>query len=61
MLTQNDVQDSARHSDAIAYGGWGLDDHTIGGIRAKNDTDRNGKGNKTVMLKCIYHSSRLYI
>ncbi|MFI3236554.1 MAG: FAD-dependent oxidoreductase [Lachnospiraceae bacterium] len=54
VLTQNDVQDSARHADAVAYGGWGLDDHTIGGIRAKNEQDRKGQGNRNGHVKDVY-------
>lgn len=35
VLNENDVYEGRRFEDAIAYGGWSMDDHSIGGIRSK--------------------------
>ncbi|WP_029487713.1 FAD-dependent oxidoreductase [Candidatus Epulonipiscium viviparus] len=35
VLNQNDIQAHERFADAVAYGGWSMDDHIVGGIRAK--------------------------
>ncbi|ONI44763.1 pyridine nucleotide-disulfide oxidoreductase [Candidatus Epulonipiscioides gigas] len=35
VLNQNDLQAHTKFPDTVAYGGWSMDDHIIGGIRAK--------------------------
>ncbi|OON96732.1 MAG: pyridine nucleotide-disulfide oxidoreductase [Candidatus Epulonipiscioides saccharophilum] len=35
VLNQNDLEAHKRFSDTVAYGGWSMDDHIVGGIRAK--------------------------
>lgn len=37
MLTQSDVLNSKEFEDAIAYGGWSIDDHPSGGIDATDE------------------------
>lgn len=34
VLNENDVFEGRRFADAIAYGGWTMDDHSVGGINA---------------------------
>ena len=34
VLTQNDIEENRRFDDAVAYGGWPMDDHNPGGIKA---------------------------
>ena len=59
MLNQNDIDSSARHKDAIAYGGWTMDDHSVGGIRS---TGKENEGTiwhpindiYTIPYRCIY-------
>lgn len=34
VLTQGEIQPPAEFADAVAYGGWSIDDHTRGGITA---------------------------
>ncbi len=48
-LTQQDVQSNARFDDAVAYGGWLLDDHHPEAIYG------NGKPNRMQMLTPGYH------
>lgn len=35
MLTENDILQNRVFDDAVAYGGWPMDEHTAGGINAK--------------------------
>ncbi len=35
ILTQNDLAESKHFEDTIAYGGWSMDMHTIGGLTSK--------------------------
>lgn len=35
VLTQNDIDCARRFEDAVAYGGWTMDAHTIGGLEGK--------------------------
>lgn len=37
ILTENDILENRRFPDAVAYGGWPIDNHTPGGL---NDKDR---------------------
>jgi len=36
ILTENDIRQTAIFPDAVGYGGWIIDLHTVGGLRAKN-------------------------
>ena len=54
VLTQKDIDAAARFEDTVAYGGWSMDDHTIGGIRAQTDKDRKGKGNINSAVEDVY-------
>ncbi|OON96390.1 MAG: pyridine nucleotide-disulfide oxidoreductase [Candidatus Epulonipiscioides saccharophilum] len=44
ILTQNDLEAATIFEDAVAYGGWSMDAHTIGGIRAKTEDAKKGCG-----------------
>jgi len=35
MLNQNDIYANRVFEDGVAYGGWPMDEHTVGGLRAK--------------------------
>lgn len=35
ILTEQEILANSRHSDAVAYGGWPMDEHVAGGFRAK--------------------------
>lgn len=35
ILNENDLADTVEFEDAVAYGGWPMDMHAVGGIRAK--------------------------
>lgn len=35
ILTENDILSNSRHADAVAYGGWPMDEHVAGGFNAK--------------------------
>ena len=35
VLTEQEILANARHGDAVAYGGWPMDEHVAGGFRAK--------------------------
>ena len=37
VLTENDILSNRCFEDAVAYGGWPMDEHTAGGFRAKGD------------------------
>lgn len=59
MLNENDVANGARHEDAIAYGGWTMDDHSAGGIKNINPRDEGTiwhpiKDIYTIPYRCIY-------
>ncbi len=59
MLNQNDIDNSARFEDAIGYGGWSMDDHSIGGIRNTNPEDIGTIFHPvddiyTIPYRCIY-------
>lgn len=53
VLNQNDCYEGKRFEDAVAYGGWTMDNHTCGGIRAVN-VDDNEEGTKWNVIKDIY-------
>ncbi|ONI44947.1 pyridine nucleotide-disulfide oxidoreductase [Candidatus Epulonipiscioides gigas] len=62
VLNQNDIDAARIFDDAVAYGGWSMDDHTIGGIRAKWEAHKKGHGSVwnpvddlyTIPHRCIY-------
>ena len=59
MLNQNDIDENKRFPDAIAYGGWTMDDHSIGGIKCINPHDEGTiwhevKDIYTIPYGCIY-------
>lgn len=35
ILTEQEILANSRHADAVAYGGWPMDEHVAGGFRAK--------------------------
>ncbi|MFI3236420.1 MAG: FAD-dependent oxidoreductase [Lachnospiraceae bacterium] len=51
VLTENDVVNEARFDDAVAYGGWTMDEHTVGGITA---TGADEKGTRWLPFDGIY-------
>ncbi|MFI3325415.1 MAG: FAD-dependent oxidoreductase [Clostridia bacterium] len=60
VLNQNDIDESKRFENAVAYGGWTMDDHTVGGITATADPQNHGtiwhemKDIYTIPYTCIY-------
>jgi len=62
ILTQNDVEAATVFDDAVAYGGWSMDAHTVGGIRAKTEDAKKGSGSifsavndlYTIPYRCLY-------
>ncbi|MFI3236722.1 MAG: FAD-dependent oxidoreductase [Lachnospiraceae bacterium] len=59
MLTQLDLSAKARFEDAIAYGGWSMDAHTVGGLEAKDSEDGGTIYHPvddvyTIPYRCIY-------
>lgn len=54
-LTENDVLNNRIFSDGVAYGGWPMDEHTPGGIRAKEKIPsvvRSFDGLYSIPLRC---------
>lgn len=51
VLTQNDCYEGKRFADAIAYGGWSMDDHSVGGINAVSE---NEQGTQWLKIKEAY-------
>ncbi len=60
VLNQNDIDAKTRFVDAVAYGGWTMDDHTVGGIRAEKSGNEIGTvfhavdDIYTIPYRCIY-------
>ena len=59
MLTQNDVEKCTPFKDAVAYGGWQIDNHLPGGfyLNAKGEQHlqkRRLKTPYTIPLRCLY-------
>lgn len=60
VLTQNDIDCARRFEDAVAYGGWTMDAHTIGGLEAKSSEKEKGTvwnpvdDIYTIPYRCIY-------
>lgn len=62
VLNQNDIDEAKRFSDAIAYGGWTMDDHSVGGIKCINPQDEGTIWHEvediyTIPYGCIYSRS----
>ncbi len=53
VLNQNDLAKAERFKDCVAYGGWTMDDHSVGGIRAK-EADSEDEGTKWHPLDDVY-------
>ena len=55
ILTQNDVLDNVPFDDRVAYGGWWIDIHTMGGILAKDQppvpADQNVHSNEDTIVR----------
>jgi len=65
ILTENDCRDHPSFPDRVAYGGWFMDVHTMGGILAKNEPPEALAGNAnlrdqlvvepySIPLRCLY-------
>ncbi|ONI47638.1 pyridine nucleotide-disulfide oxidoreductase, partial [Candidatus Epulonipiscioides saccharophilum] len=59
VLNQNDIDASKRFPDAVAYGGWTMDDHSVGGIKSINPQERGTIWHQindiyTIPYKCLY-------
>lgn len=65
-LTANDILENHRFDDAVAYGGWPMDVHTVGGIQAGNDDPtvyHTFKDVYQIPYRCLYsrNISNLFI
>ncbi len=49
VLTEQDLVESRRFEDAIAYGGWSIDNHVVGGINTQS-----AEPTKYIHLKDVY-------
>ncbi len=59
VLNENDCYEGKRKEDAIAYGGWSLDAHSVGGIRATGEQEEGTvwgqiKAPYDIPYRCIY-------
>ena len=59
VLREEDCYEGKRFKDAIAYGGWTMDDHSVGGILAKGAEEEGTrwlpiKDIYTIPYRCIY-------
>ena len=56
VLTADDILANCRHDDAVAYGGWPMDEHVAGGFDAKGINPsivRNVDGLYTIPYGCF--------
>ena len=56
VLTADDILANCRHDDAVAYGGWPMDEHVAGGFEAKGINPsivRNVDGLYTIPYGCF--------
>ena len=51
VLNENDIATSHQFEDTIGYGGWTMDDHSVGGINAKG---KNEQGTQWIAVPGIY-------
>lgn len=69
VLTQNDIETQARFKDTVAYGGWTMDMHSVGGIRNQHNEKEEGtvwnqfKGIYAIPYRCLYNKDvdNLYV
>lgn len=57
LLTENDVRANRVFADAVAYGGWAMDEHTPGGLRdvgKRPSRILNFDGAYTIPYRCYY-------
>lgn len=59
VLNQNDIDEGVRFADAIGYGGWTMDDHSVGGIKCINPQEMGTIWHEvndiyTIPYRCIY-------
>lgn len=51
VMRESDCYEGRRFADAVAYGGWTMDDHSVGGIYAMG---KNQEGTQWLPIKDIY-------
>lgn len=49
VLREQDLREGRRFADAVAYGGWPMDMHVVGGLRGEM-----GEGNRNIYLDDLY-------
>lgn len=49
VLREQDLREGKRFEDAVAYGGWPMDMHVVGGLRGEM-----GEGNRNIYLDDVY-------
>ncbi len=59
VLNQNDIDEAKRFEDAVAYGGWTMDAHTVGGIKATGAKEQGTHWYPvhdiyTIPYRCLY-------
>lgn len=61
VLTEKDIMQSTHHPDAVAYGGWSIDLHAMGGLRNSDETPATQHLKKytpekvfTIPYRCLY-------
>ena len=57
LLNENDVRENRIFEDAVAYGGWQMDQHTAGGLMAFDQVPSrilNFKGCYSIPYRCFY-------
>ena len=60
VLTEQEILANSRHPDAVAYGGWPMDEHVAGGFRAKGSIPsrvRSFPGLYTIPYGCYCSSN----
>lgn len=60
VLTEQEILSNARHPDAVAYGGWPMDEHVAGGFHAKGSIPsrvRSFPGLYTIPYGCYCSST----
>lgn len=56
VLREQDLVESRRFEDAVAYGGWPIDDHVIGGMRSPEPPNRSIRLDDVYQIpyRCLY-------